>query len=677
MGLVRKFGQLKKGELPLAGGKGASLIQMARAGLPVPAGYIVLSNAFAEFIDAAGLRDQVDDLLISARRGNAYTERKAVKIRSAIYRKTIPKETSRAILREFDALRSRYVAVRSSANVEDSVNSAWAGQFESFLHTTRRNLIRNIKRCWAASFSPHAVLYWQKRAVARKPLAMAVVVQKMIRSEVSGIAFSINPQTGDRDEILLEAARGTGDRIVRGQVSPHLWIVRKRPRRLLPTVRTGKIRISNATILKLARLVLRTEKLFHFPTDVEWTYARRKLYVLQARPISVPGPLHRNSVSQPPWEVAHATTRQTGSGIAIQSSDYFLNFKASGLPLFFAEVLRKAHEPLNVLLAYSRASNNTYWEYAPLSELSRARDYAAKRYLSPLSLKKYTRRLRIVFSQGERELNHILRSPFTRSDVESFVRQTEAMFAIYAKMDPLYTDLLYSRRGTSRRFKKIAARFEKLKAIYRTRLNGLYFQQDACAAKIMDHIAAQFSLKPSDIRWYTPSDLIALFDGNRVSSGQMGSRQQSYLLLGNSKHPRDYYGQRALPKIRKLARVPRTQFIQGQVASAGNGRPVIGKVRRLQIDFSQFRLVRSKLRRMKNNEILVVSATGPELLEAMYKASAIVTDVGGLLSHAAITSRELGIPCIVNTRFCTDVLKTGDLVEVDPLRGTIRRLQAS
>jgi phosphohistidine swiveling domain-containing protein len=673
---VRRFEEIRKRELALAGGKGASLVRMTQAGLPVPPGYIVLSTAFDEFINRAGLRVQIRDLLESIRRGDGKAVRIAHKIQNTIHCTPIPRDIRRDIHHHFQSLGSHHVAVRSSANVEDSATSAWAGQFETYLNTTRSTLLRNIKRCWAAAFSSHVILYWQAKRTQQKAVTMAVIVQSMVRSEVSGISFSTNFQEANNNEIVIEAAPGLGDKIVRGQVSPDRWVVNKRFHKLIPVSPAPHGLMGDSAVRKLAKLVSRAEKLFCFPVDVEWAYARKKLFLLQARPISV----QRQSVRPSPrWRPYASTLKVKLPQPTSLSSDaaYFLNFKGSHIPLFYAELLRKAHDPFRVVLAHSRTLDNTYWEYIPRHELRRARRAAARLFLSHHAFKRYAQRLSSTFSKGERGLRRIASEPVTKLRVQAFLRWTDAIFRNYTKMDAFYTDLMYSEFGTSLRFKRTLNTYEKLKENYRAKLNALFFQKGAFAATIMEKIAVRHSVMRSEIWWYKPDELITLFSTGPISSDLIRRRQQAYLLTGSFQKPRTYFGGSALSRIRKLVQAPQAEVVRGDVASIGNGRILIGRVRNVQVDFSRIDRAQLQLRRMRRNDILVISATGPEVLEAMYKASAIITDAGGLLSHAAITSRELGIPCIVNTRFGTTLLKTGDRVEIDPYQGTVKKLRGS
>lgn len=178
------------------------------------------------------------------------------------------------ILAEFKKLKTKYVAVRSSATAEDSLSASWAGQLESYLNVTEKNLIKSIEKCRASINSPRAKTYKSQKKLNKKKISVAVVVQKMIPSEFSGICFTAHPVTGDRNQMVIEAGRGLGEAIVGGKITPNTYTINKK--------NTGV----RHPYIKLAKLCLKIEKLFKYPQDIEWAFAKSKIYILQSRPIT-------------------------------------------------------------------------------------------------------------------------------------------------------------------------------------------------------------------------------------------------------------------------------------------------------------------------------------------------------------------------------------------------------
>lgn len=253
MGFIRDFSALNKDDAAIAGGKGASLGEMIQAGLPVPPGFVVLTEAFELF----------------CREGK------------------MPTDVSAEILAAFKDLGGGSVAVRSSATSEDAADAAWAGQLETYLNTTEADLLKNVQRCWESLSAPRAKFYRAEKGMTDKKISVAVVVQKMVASDVSGIAFSVHPVTQDRNAMIIEAAPGLGEAIVSGQVIPDSYIVSKEPVEITEKNVVGQEQVlPDEKILELAGLIVKIEDHYGFPCDVEWAMQSGKLYILQSRPIT-------------------------------------------------------------------------------------------------------------------------------------------------------------------------------------------------------------------------------------------------------------------------------------------------------------------------------------------------------------------------------------------------------
>jgi pyruvate,water dikinase len=311
MELVRDFKKLSKSDVGLAGGKGASLGEMTKAGIPVPPGFVILSNSFERFVEENELAAEIDATLDSVNHEKIHTvENASEKIGALILAAEMPKDIATEIKSAFQKLGAKYVAVRSSATAEDSLSAAWAGQLESYLNTTEKKLLGNVKRCWASLFTPRAIFYRFEKGLHKQKISVAVIIQKMVESEVSGIAFSVHPVTQNRNQLIIEASYGLGEAIVSGQVTPDSYVVEKQPKRIIEQTVSAKTRglyrsskngnewkgisklkaekqaLSNKQILELSELILRIEKHYGFPCDIEWAFAKSKFYIVQNRPIT-------------------------------------------------------------------------------------------------------------------------------------------------------------------------------------------------------------------------------------------------------------------------------------------------------------------------------------------------------------------------------------------------------
>jgi len=309
------FRDLRRDDTPTAGGKGANLGELAAAGFPVPPGFVVAADAYLHAMDAAGVRARLRDEAAAADVDDpAALDAAAARLRALVVGAGMPAETRDEVLAAYHALGGEpRVAVRSSATSEDTAATSFAGMNETFTNVTGDvGLIERIVDCWASAFGPRVVAYRADQGVDAEP-AIAVVVQEMVDSERSGVMFSIDPATGDRTRIVIEAALGLGEVVVSGAVEPDTYVVAKEGTRLV-SVRVGhqhlmirqgasgedeRIDLDDATgarrvlsddeVLEIAHLGARVEEHYGEPQDMEWAYEGSDLFLLQSRPITTLG----------------------------------------------------------------------------------------------------------------------------------------------------------------------------------------------------------------------------------------------------------------------------------------------------------------------------------------------------------------------------------------------------
>ena len=312
MNFIKHFNQISKSDAAIAGGKGASLGEMTQIGIPVPPGFVVLSAAFEKFLKETDLNVGIDSILHSVNHKEMRTiENASEKIKDLILKAEIPKGIKDEIKKEFKNLKSKFVAVRSSATAEDSSSAAWAGQLDSFLNTTEKTLLANVQKCWASLFTPRAIFYRFEKGLHNSKISVAVVIQKMVESEVSGIAFSVHPVTQDRNQLIIEAGYGLGEAIVSGQITPDSYVVEKNPRRIIdknisvqergiyrkpkdggnewqniPEEKGEQQKLIDEQILELSELIIKIENHYGFPVDIEWAKENNRFYITQSRPIT-------------------------------------------------------------------------------------------------------------------------------------------------------------------------------------------------------------------------------------------------------------------------------------------------------------------------------------------------------------------------------------------------------
>jgi len=285
-----QFGDPQCREVAQAGGKGASLARMTELGLPVPEGFVVPADVLATVVDAEALRAALPD------------HEKAQAIVAAA-------EVPDAIVEAYAALGDDPpVAVRSSACAEDSDTASYAGQQETYLYVRGAEAVRDrVRDCWASFFSERAIFYRQKKG-SLDDLGMAVVVQRMVRSDVAGVLFTCDPVRGRRDRMVVEAVLGLGEAAVSGQVTPDHYILKRdgtvrkaqvsqQPIAIVPVEaggteerelgdEGGEQKLGEDQLRQLAKLGDDLEQRLGGPQDIEWALEGGTLYVLQARPVT-------------------------------------------------------------------------------------------------------------------------------------------------------------------------------------------------------------------------------------------------------------------------------------------------------------------------------------------------------------------------------------------------------
>ena len=268
--LVLPFRDPRCRQVALAGGKGASLAAMTAEGLPVPPGFVIASTAFEAAVDTNALRKLMRATDVDAARAMVATAEP-------------PKEPIGRHYAELTGL----VAVRSSACAEDSEAASYAGQQETYLNTDGlAEVLANVVRCWLSFFTERAVFYRREKG-SLDDVAMAVVVQQMVDSDKSGVLFTVDPVHGRRDRMVVEAARGLGEAVVSGEVTPDNYTLGRdgvvKKSRVVGAERV----LSDADCAALAGLGRRLADLHGGPQDIEWAFdADGRLFLLQSRPIT-------------------------------------------------------------------------------------------------------------------------------------------------------------------------------------------------------------------------------------------------------------------------------------------------------------------------------------------------------------------------------------------------------
>jgi rifampicin phosphotransferase len=298
-----------------AGGKAANLGILARAGFPVPAAFVVATDAYHRFVTTNQIQQWAahEASSVGARGGEALDAVSSA-IRARFAAAAMPADIAEAVRTAHDALTARSVAVRSSATTEDLPELSFAGQQDTFLEVVGSAAVLDaVVRCWSSLWTGRAIAYRNRHGVAHDDARLAVVVQQMIASEASGVLFTANPLTGRRSEHVVEATLGLGEALVSGLVEPDRYVVDPARRlvagktlgRKAVVVRAGAHggtttvprdaidvqALPDPAIAELSALGTRAARHFGAPQDIEWAWTGRALYLLQSRPITSLYPL--------------------------------------------------------------------------------------------------------------------------------------------------------------------------------------------------------------------------------------------------------------------------------------------------------------------------------------------------------------------------------------------------
>jgi pyruvate, water dikinase len=325
--LVSWFETLRVTDIPLVGGKNASLGEMINAGLPVPPGFAVTAYAYEKFLEETHLVDKIYQIInevITDKDDPKLYDTASKKIREIIEKTAVPQSIQNAIIAAYKEMNKRlklketFVAVRSSATAEDLPDASFAGQQETFLNIRgAEDLLYKVLKCWSSLFTPRAIFYRNEKGFAHEKVFISVGVQKMVNSRAAGVMFTINPVTGDQNEIMIDGNFGLGETVVSGAVNPDNFVIDKKTgaikerrlsRKTIKYVRdpkTGKTVhldvpemeqkiqcVTDQEVLKLAELAKLIEKHYGKAMDIEWAIDQdlsfpENMFIVQARPETV------------------------------------------------------------------------------------------------------------------------------------------------------------------------------------------------------------------------------------------------------------------------------------------------------------------------------------------------------------------------------------------------------
>ncbi len=811
-------------DVMIAWGKWASLGEMIHAWIPVPWWFVVLSDTFDYFLKKTWLDIQIEAILDSVNHKIiSSVEEASESIQSLVLSFPMPIEIEKEIYTSFDTEQLEYVAVRSSATAEDGAEHARAGQLDSYLNTTREDLIQKVRKCWASLFTPRAIFYRFEKDLHNDHISVAVVVQKMVQSEVSGIAFSVHPVTQDRNQMIVEAWYGLGEAIVSWSVTPDSYVVRKDNNEIDITVNhqqkalyraktwwnewiqlgeKGKDQILNQEqVSELSTIILRIENHYGFPCDIEWAYEWGKFYIVQSRPITTlqveqkekkkrytiiasdfQSPLVRNEIwcLLPSfwWEWYSLFMPSVWISSHNNAIDYFVDLKEwiktkeqfqekiKNNPLLLKEVIELSSsmgEEMNEFT--SQLLNNSLEDWSDDKLINfykrfcflQSREYAIgvllplidihgvsflesflKEYLTKnLSKNKFDDAFKVfttpinnsfaldqemdlllladkIFKKEENrtmflENNSLdILSKLQTEDIDIYNKIREHTkrycWVYYVYSGPAFEDIQfveflkdilnkdinpikeYNRRVTERN-DLIGKRNEYLRLLNPSKKEKVLIEliSTYILAKprrkdyqsrsyyhlesFYKEIAKRLNISMDLIRSATQEQIYQWILTGDIDINNLKLQYEHHICYFNEGKVINLTGEQCQEFVdtqltKEKIEIENNELIIGSTAFHGK---VTGIVKVINDN--------TTMHKMEVGNILVSIATTPNIVPAMKKASAIITDEGGLTCHAAIVSRELEVPCVVGTRFATQILKDWDLVEVDADNWVVRVLE--
>ncbi len=685
----------------------------------------------------------------------------------------LPEEIEKAIMDEFSKLDCQYVAVRSSATSEDSLDAAWAGQLDTYLNTTQEYLIENVRKCWASLFTSRALFYRFSQKLDSEKISVAVVVQKMVDSEVSGVAFSVHPVLQDHNLVIIEAGFGLGEAIVSGHITPDSYIVKKdsheicekqinsQSKGLFRNVDGGNIwseidvemktsqKLNDIQILLLSEQIKKIELFYNFPCDIEWALYKDRIFILQSRPITTlehQSTDSRDFLKLGKWvspvleyeawiDWSHSIEAQelgfTGDylmslngnlmslsdGVYSQVKAFVLKefenrkFTLSNKLVECAYKLIKQCDRLSEGLSKDSDFNSLVEAFDLIKRLRFpwlaciAFDESADKYL-----KGYCQNNQLNFDEIASNIP-VLENTLTKDTkqlkkfkkhIENFdykydfddIKKSDEQFAAQIldyqqkteffgthhfwgdpRLMPVLMDEIENFAQVTKLHYQVAPNDLSEIVDLISRITHARIESAKSSARLaykfrvgMAREAKKFNLDYEDIIFLTLDEVQSLDAQNCSSALELiDERKKGFGMLVENNEIKVITGDQLQSKMIEYNLIKNFEGVSNLKGNVGCKGYTKGKVAIV--------LTPHDLGKVTEGMILVAPETTPDFLPAMHKASAFVTDLGGVTSHAAIVAREMNKPCVIGTTDATAFLKDGDIVEVDAINGVVRKCQ--
>jgi phosphohistidine swiveling domain-containing protein len=641
---VSALDKVSEADAKQVGGKAANLAKLLQANLPVPIGVAVGLTSF-------------DD-------NGKLNEDAAQQVKQNL-------------------AQDKLYAVRSSALAEDAEGASWAGQFETYLDTNPEDVIAKIELCHNSAKS-RAKAYAEDKA-SNGTFDIAVVIQEMVKPEYAGVLFTKDPVTG-KDQLVTEYVEGLGEGLVSGKADPkHL---------VLNATEATQAPFDTAQLADLAQKV---EQLFGVPQDIEWAWADNKMWLVQARPITTTQESRTGyHLGEPDdlfyWGPSRATPKYMSDFMAAVERFFIYMANEPELPNP-PKTIALFHDNKNVWLINAQEfavfTEKTFEAYEKQNRLNKdiADWQVAVERLSQLNGTELTDTLVEAwyhtefaeFSLYGAETALIKRlgrydastrqeiwGAFTVPDKPTFLARIDSELAENQNPEAMAKKYDWIQDGYEGVNTNVAEYFvERLKVVG----NDKHTKQDLEAKRV--ELTKKLELTRSEVNALTLARKLAEFMDDR-KAWMMQTRRLINKPIGDIEHGWFFCD----GKVSKISQADTRELWQRYVDFKSSTNAVIGIVASnggKHFINGEVTIVTSPTDVVEDGKIVVVPSTSPSYVPLMRKAKALVTDHGGMMSHAAIVAREFNLPCIVGTKQATKVLKNGDKVVLDLVLGEVNK----
>ncbi|MEM1057702.1 MAG: PEP/pyruvate-binding domain-containing protein [Verrucomicrobiota bacterium] len=660
------------------GGKAASLGELISTGFRVPKGFVVTKAAFDLFLKRADPEQRVRELLAAVAKEGAKVQPISEAILEQIVGAEVPTEVAGEVESLYRSMDLAAVAVRSSANCEDGTENAWAGQLETYLNVSADELLERVRQCWLSAFSRRTLAYAAAHGFDGTVIGVAVVVQEMVPSTVSGIGFSVHPVTQEPDLCLVEACFGLGEAIVSGEVSPDVFVVSKSRGEILeslPGRQTKALRLepgesapawqdldeeagaapklSKDQALEYARLLGRVEAHYGRPMDTEWAHYGGRFHLLQARPITTLAPGYNEELidRSVPWAYL---VKRPFSLVEYSIIGHWTDPEHAAADLGFLH--------LNRVLGIQDDANLTHMF------LSGPGHAEAHNHL--LDLQQHDRDgLLLMLRKGRR----LFEEGGRRIEQRAGFAGLEEVFEYFCEVGkftvvlPAWLLIALESAGIEDAEARDLAEDLRAHSVYPRLVHDLLHPFVAEHAR-----RAGFS---------APEEAPHLVSWDELRRGIEVATLEERLAAKRAGHHFVYQQIDDEVKVRFL---PETGYLLMRLVGSrlpparADADCLTGQTAWPGTHQGRARLVLSSNPEgytVADGEVLVSVQSNPNLMPLLRHAGAIVTDEGGVACHASIVARELKVPAVTGTGWATRLIREGDLVEVDATAQTVRILE--